>query len=106
MAFGAKIRLSVDTSKESHFRKEIQDYVNKATVNNPIKLKHFSVSITKERQKMLMRDLQAYLSEDKTLVLKIGKIDATGAVNKLRQQLQTMLSGLSITGLKIGRAHV
>lgn len=100
MAFGAKIRLSVDTSKESHFRKEIQDYVNKATVNNPIKLKHFSVSITKERQKMLMRDLQAYLSEDKTLVLKIGKIDATGAVNKLRQQLQTMLSGLSITGLK------
>ena len=100
MAFGAKIRLSVDTSKESHFRSEIQKYVNKATVNNPIKLKHFSVSITKERQKMLMRDLQAYLSEDKTLVLKIGKIDAKSAVNKLRQQLQTMLSGLSITGLK------
>ncbi len=100
MAFGAKIRLSVDTSKESHFRSEIQKYVNKATVNNPIKLKHFSVSITKERQKMLMRDLQAYLSEDKTLVLKIGSIDARSAVNKLRQQLQTMLSGLSITGLK------
>ena len=49
MAFGAKIRLSVDTSKESHFRKEIQDYVNKATVNNPIKLKHFSVSINNIR---------------------------------------------------------
>lgn len=100
MAFGAKIRLSVDTSQKSHFRKEIQDYVNKATVKNPIKLKHFSVSINKEQQKKLMRELQTYLSEDDTLVIKIGKIDAKSAVNKLRQQLQTMLSGLSITGLK------
>lgn len=100
MAFGAKIKLSVNTSGASAFRSEIQKYVNTATASNPIKLKNFSVSITKEQQKKIVRDIQTYLSGDTTLTLKIGKIDATGAVNKLRQQLQTMLSGLSITGLK------
>ena len=100
MAFGAKIKLSVNTSGASAFRSEIQKYVNTATASNPIKLKNFSVSMTKEQQKKIVRDIQTYLSGDTTLTLKIGKIDATDAVNKLRQQLQTMLSGLSITGLK------
>lgn len=100
MAFGAKIKLTVDTSGASAFRKNIQDYVNAATVERPIKLKHFSVSMTKDQQKKIVKEIQAYLSNDTTLTLKIGEIDATGAVNKLRQQLQTMLSGLSITGLK------
>lgn len=101
MAFGAKIKLSVNTSGASAFRSEIQKYVNTATASNPIKLKNFSVSITKDQQRKIIRDIQAYLSSDNNaLTLKIGKIDATGAVNKLRQQLQTMLSGLSITGLK------
>lgn len=100
MAFGAKIKLSVNTSGASAFRSEIQKYVNTATASNPIKLKNFSVSITKDQQKKIVRDIQAYLSSDNALTLKIGKIDATGAISKLRQQLQTMLSGLSITGLK------
>lgn len=100
MAFGAKIKLSVNTSGASAFRSEIQKYVTTATKDNPIKLKHFAVSITKEDQRKIIRDLQTYLSGDNTLTLKIGKIDANGAVAKLRQQLQTMLSGLSITGLK------
>lgn len=100
MAFGAKIKLSVNTSGASAFRTEIQKYVNTATADKPIKLKNFSVSITKDQQKKIIRDIQAYLSSDNALTLKIGKIDATGAISKLRQQLQTMLSGLSITGLK------
>lgn len=100
MAFGAKIKLSVNTSGASAFRSEIQKYVNQATADNPIKLKNFSVSMTKEQQKKIVRDIQTYLSGDSTLTLKIGKIDASGAISKLRQQLQTMLSGLSITGLK------
>ena len=100
MAFGAKIKLSVNTSGASAFRSEIQKYVNTATASNPIKLKNFSVSMTVEQRKKIVRDIQTYLSGDNTLTLKIGKIDASGAVTKLRQQLQTMLSGLSITGLK------
>lgn len=100
MAFGAKIKLSVNTSGASAFRSEIQKYVNTATADKPIKLKNFSVSITKDQQKKIISDIQAYLSSDNALTLKIGKIDATGAISKLRQQLQTMLSGLSITGLK------
>lgn len=108
MAFGAKIKLTVDTSGASAFRKNIQDYVNSATVERPIKLKNFSVSMTKEQQKKIVKEIQTYLSNDTTLTLKIGKIDATGAVNKLRQQLQTMLSGLSITGLKefLGESNI
>lgn len=101
MAFGAKIKLSVDTSGASSFRSQIQKHVNTATAENPIKLKNFSVAITKEKQKQLINDLQTYLTDDKNaVVLKIKKIDADKAVADLRQQLQTMLSGLSITGLK------
>lgn len=101
MAFGAKIKLSVDTSGASSFRSQIQKHVNTATAENPIKLKNFSVAITKEKQKQLINDLQTYLTDDKNaVVLKIKKIDADKAVSDLRQQLQTMLSGLSITGLK------
>lgn len=101
MAFGAKIKLSVDTSGASSFRSQIQKHVNTATAENPIKLKNFSVAITKEKQKQLINDLQTYLTDDKNaVVLKIKKIDANKAVADLRQQLQTMLSGLSITGLK------
>lgn len=108
MAFGAKIKLSVNTSGASAFRSEIQKYVNTATSSKPIKLKNFSVNMTKEQQTKIVRDIQTYLSGDTTLTLKIGKIDATGAVNKLRQQLQTMLSGLSITGLKefLGESNI
>lgn len=101
MAFGAKIKLSVDTSGASSFRSQIQKYVNTATAEKPIVLKNFSVTITKEKQKQLINDLQTYLTDDKNaVVLKIKKIDANKAVADLRQQLQTMLSGLSITGLK------
>ena len=100
MAFGAKIKLSVNTSGASAFRKEIQTYVDSATSSNPIKLKHFTVSMTAAERKQIIRDLQSYLASDSALKLKISKIDATGAVRTLRQQLQTMLSGLSITGLK------
>lgn len=100
MAFGAKIKLSVDTSGATRFRKEIQGYVNAATVDNPIRLKNFAVAMTASQKKQIVRDLQNYLSSDSSLTLKINKIDATGAVDNLRQQLQTMLSGLSITGLK------
>lgn len=100
MAFGAKIKLSVNTSGASAFRKEIQNFVDTSTVNNPIKLKNFTVSMTAAQRKEIMRQLQTYLSSDTALTLKVNKIDATGAVNQLRSQLQTMLSGLKISGLK------
>ena len=100
MAFGAKIKLSVNTSGASAFRKEIQNFVDTSTVNNPIKLKNFTVSMTAAQRKEIMRQLQEYLSSDTALTLKVNKIDATSAVNQLRSQLQTMLSGLKISGLK------
>ena len=72
MAFGAKIKLSVDTSGASSFRSQIQKHVNTATAENPIKLKNFSVAITKEKQKQLINDLQTYLTDDKKTSININ----------------------------------
>lgn len=98
MAFGAKIKLSVDNSRASAFRKEIQTYVNTATEKTPIYLHNIKVTATAKQS--LISDLKKYLNSDTALVVKINSIDASGAISKLRNQLQTMLSGLSITGLK------
>lgn len=46
MAFGAKIKLSVNTSGASAFRNEIQKHVNNATASNPIKIKNVVVEIS------------------------------------------------------------
>lgn len=94
MAFGAKIKLSVDQNRPSDFRKEIQTHVDLATASKPIYIKNLKT--TKAAIKELMTDLQS----KGALVLNIKKIDATQAVKNLRAQLETMLSGLSITGLK------
>lgn len=98
MAFGAKIKLSVDNSRASAFRKEIQTYVNTATEKTPIYL--HNIKVTAAAKQSFISDLKKYLNSDTALVVKINSIDASGAISKLRNQLQTMLSGLSITGLK------
>lgn len=98
MAFGAKIKLSVNTSGQATFRREIQKYVDSSTATKAIEIKN--IKITDSATKKLINDLRKSLKADHQLTIKIKEIDATSAVNKLRKQLETMLSGLSITGLK------
>lgn len=98
MAFGAKIKLTVDKSNQSQFRTEIQAAVDAAT-RNGIKISSFKATLDGDSVATLTKAVQDSLNKGK-FDIKINKIDASDAVKNLRKQLTTMLSGLSITGLK------
>ena len=99
MAFGAKIKLTVDSSKPGNFHKEIQSYVDAAaSEKNPVYI--HSIKLAKNSTNSLLSTLRAELRKDNNLVVKIHSIDASPAIKKLRGQLETMLSGLNIGGLK------
>lgn len=99
MAFGAKIKLTVDSSKPGNFHKEIQSYVDAAaSEKNPVYI--HSIKLAKNSTNSLLSTLRTELRKDNDLVVKIHSIDASPAIKKLRGQLETMLSGLSISGLK------
>jgi len=101
MAFGAKVKLSVNKTGARNFRNEIQKFVDDSTTSNPIRIKNIKLELNKSQQTQLRRNIQEYLNASgDNLTIKINKIDASGAVKQLRSQLETMLSGLSITGLK------
>ena len=101
MAFGAKVKLSVNKAGAKSFRNEIQRFVDDSTASNPIKIKNIKLELNKSQQSQLRKNIQNYLNTSgDNLTIKINRIDASGAVKQLRSQLETMLSGLSITGLK------
>lgn len=98
MAFGAKIKLSVNTSGASAFRREIQKYVNTATKDDPIKVR-IQAQITNPATQL--KDLAKQLNQAGGITkVKLSEVDATGAIKKLRTDIQTMLRGLNIAGLK------
>lgn len=98
MAFGAKIKLSVNTSGASAFRNEIQKHVNNATQSRPIKLNHVVVSVS--NPKTQLTNIQKQFNASGGLVIKLKEVDASGAIKKLRSDIQHMLTGLNIVGLK------
>ena len=98
MAFGAKIKLSVNTSGASAFRNEIQKFVNEATKSNPIKLNKVEVRVS--NPKTQLSAISKQLNESGGLVVKLKEVDAKQAITKLRADIQHMLSGLNIVGLK------
>lgn len=102
MAFGAKIKLTVDTSGQAKFRKEIQGFVNAATEKNPIILKKVKIELSKQERSRIFSDIQNDLNAagNKELKLEIKHIGADTAIKNLRKQLEYMLSGLGVTGLK------
>ena len=100
MAYGVKIKLSVDESASSkQLRSQIQSAVSAATAKSPITIKHFKVELNSQDRTRITNQLQQALNASE-LTIKIKQIDASDAVQNLRKQLTTMLSGLSITGLK------
>lgn len=99
MAFGAKIKLTVDTSGASAFRKQIQDYTDKATAKNPIVIKNLSVNSKTADQ--LAKKIQSQInSAQKGIVVNIKDINADGAIKNLRSQIEIMLRGLKIDGVQ------
>lgn len=100
MAFGVKIKLSVDENANSkQLRSQIQNAVNMATSQSPVTIKNFKVDLSGQDRTRITSQLQEAMNKSE-LTLKIKQIDASNAVKNLQKQLTTMLSGLSITGLK------
>lgn len=102
MAFGAKIKLTVDKSSPAKFRKEIQDFVKSATESKPIVLKNLKIELSKQERSRILTSIQNDLNTvgNKELKLEIKHISATTAIKNLRKELEYMLSGLGVTGLK------
>ena len=104
MAFGAQIKLSVDSSGRSknEFRGQIQQLVDQISASNPVKLKTLKIELSQQSKQQLAQQIQSGIASKNYSIetITIKKIDASSAVENLRRQLQTMLSGLSITGLK------
>ena len=99
MAFGAKIKLKVNTSGASAFRTEIQNYVNSATSSKPIVIKNITIKLA--NPKTQLSQIRNQLNQAGGIgSVNLKEINATGAINKLRKDIQYMLSGLNIVGLK------
>lgn len=96
--FGVKIDLKINT-KKSELRKEIQTAVTDVVAKTPIKIDNFKISLDNKSKSTLTSNIKEYLDKH-SFKLKIEKIDASGAISNLRKQLETMLSGLQVTGLK------
>ena len=102
MAFGVKIKLNVDQTKtaKTQFERQVRALVK--SVNDqkiPIKIGKVEFNLTKAEKSRLVKEIRDSVATT-DLVIPIKRIDATAAVADLRKQLTTMLSGLSITGLK------
>lgn len=82
-----------------NLRSSIQKELDGQTKANPIQIKHVSASFSKSDISAITKSLANSIN-GKELTVKIANIDATSAVENLRKQLTTMLSGLSIGGLK------
>lgn len=99
MAFGVKVKLDVQVANGDKLRSQIQQAVENATQGKPLKIRHLSVDLGKQEAQRISKQLESALASQ-DITIKIGKIDASKPVANLKKQLTTMLSGLSITGLK------
>lgn len=94
---GNKIVLSNFEIKSEGLRGKLQTAVNNATEKVPINLTKFH--ITNAGLKTMVDQVRKTIAEH-PMTLEIASIDAKPAVERLRKQLATMLSGLQIGGLK------
>lgn len=98
MAFGVKVKVTpeVDSSK---LRQQIQIAIENATQGKPVKIRHLDVQLGRQEASRVAKQLEsAIASQD--LKVKISSIDATDAIGKLKNKIQTELSNLSFGELK------
>lgn len=88
--FGAKIKLSVDTTKISDLRQQIQAAVDKASKSNKLTLNNVKVSVDKTSVGAIVDKIQKKIDSTKFTV-KIDKIDATSAMADLRKQITNVI---------------
>jgi len=95
MAFGAKVSLHVDTSNKASFATEIQKYVEQAT-KTPIQIKNIRIKID---PKALTKDINDRIRAGGGITVDVKSINAKPAIEKLRQDISKMLSGLTVGGV-------
>ena len=95
--FGAKVRLTVDTSSKKDFNNQIQALVEEIDVG-----KHLSVS--QEAINALVNDIQTKLKATPISIesIKVNKIDVSSAVANARQELQAMFASLGSANVGTG----
>lgn len=99
--FGVKIKLQVSTDK-TELQAQIQQEVSKAIKSNPIVVDNIKIQFNKNGEESLKNSISDYLDKQtfEMKTIKVKNIDAKTAVDNLRKDLEIMLSGLSIGGLK------
>lgn len=96
--FGAKVKITVDTSNKDKLNAQINSMINQVKISGKF-------AVLQKDMDRVCREVQSALNKNQ-LVLKVKKIDCSTAVTDVKNQLQNMLSALSvsngvnITGLK------
>lgn len=103
MAFGAKIKLTVDKSSaaQSEFRSAIQSMVDSATSKSPIKVKNVSLELDTQQVNRVIADIQKAF-DSSPIAVKIQKIDATSAIADLKTQIASATSDGVSSGISSG----
>ena len=99
MAFGAKIKLTVDRSSaaQSEFRSAIQSMVDSATSKSPIKVKNISFELDANKITSVISDIQKAFDRS-AIEVKIQKIDANAALADLQKQIEATASNIKGSG--------
>ena len=94
--FGAKIKISVDTSRDAQtkLREEIQAAIDRATSKSKTTVKIREFTIDKEAKNKLKEDVGKI-----GVNIKVKKINASDAIKNLRKDIEKMLSGLTVGGV-------
>lgn len=101
MAFGALIKLRVDRSNESEFRKEIQDYVSRASAG--IKLASKNTGDVGAEQKALSQQLKETLQLSKQIGTSVAKMPVSKQTSALANEYQALL--IKIEQLRSGESE-
>lgn len=87
--FGAKVKLTVDKSGRQEFNNQINSMVNQIKISNKF-------TVLQKDMDRVRREAQTMLNNGQ-IILKVKKIDCSAAVTDVKNQLQTMLSALSVS---------
>lgn len=93
MAFGAKVKLTVDTSNKAEFRSQIQGLVDSATKGKPLKITNIEFDISRAKRAEMITKLQNGL-KGAEFNISIKEIKADAAISALKKKIRSELSNL------------
>ena len=95
----SNFKAKVSGKQANRMRSDIQTALGTATTKSPIQVTGFIAKVSAKERDAMLKTVREKM-ESAGVVLKIKEINANSAVERLRKDLEKMLSGLQITGLK------